>query len=559
MDTVEQIIEMCAWGEASFLIFSSNVFDPLIYYSHILPILLSLPLAIIILRNNIKSRINQLFFILVFLFTSWTLIDLTLWAHPRPDLIMFFWSATILLEPLMYLTSLFFVGYILNEQRNSYFRFSLYLTIVLTIPIALLLPTQLGIQSFNLTNCFREVTEGSLVLYGYAVQAIILLTIVVVIISHLTKANIHKNSIYTSLSVILFLSIFTGGNVVGTITGNWKIGQFALYGMPIMVFVMSYLISERQLITNKVVATRLFVIILGVVSISLSLVQSLALVRVISVVNFILILLLGHFLVRAVKREVKQREEIEGLAKKLERANVRLKELDKQKSEFVSIASHQLRSPLTAIRGYASMLADGSYGTLSSKMIEPVNRIQDASRLMAESIEDFLNVSRIEGGNMKYELSDFNLRDRTERLVDDLRPEGFKKGLLLLFKQDLTGTGVVHADVGKTEQILHNLINNALKYTPKGTITVFVHDDPKKKLLIVDILDTGIGMSEETIMSLFEKFTRAKNANSVNIKGTGLGLYVAREMARKMGGDITAHSEGEGKGSRFTFTIPMVL
>ena len=125
-----------------------------------------------------------------------------------------------------------------------------------------------------------------------------------------------------------------------------------------------------------------------------------------------------------------------------------------------------------------------------------------------------------------------------------------------MFRTNISCQGVVHVDIGKTQQIIHNLINNSLKYTPKGTITVYLHDDKKRKLLFVEIIDTGIGMSQVTIDSLFEKFSRATNANSVNIKGTGLGLFVAREMARAMKGDVTAHSEGEGKGSHFIFTIP---
>jgi signal transduction histidine kinase len=121
------------------------------------------------------------------------------------------------------------------------------------------------------------------------------------------------------------------------------------------------------------------------------------------------------------------------------------------------------------------------------------------------------------------------------------------------------GPGVVNADPGKTQQILHNLINNALKYTPKGSILVYVHDDMVTKRVYVDIIDTGIGMSKATIGDLFEKFTRAKNANTVNIKGTGLGLFVARQMARAMNGDVTAHSEGEGRGSRFEFVLPLLV
>jgi signal transduction histidine kinase len=177
---------------------------------------------------------------------------------------------------------------------------------------------------------------------------------------------------------------------------------------------------------------------------------------------------------------------------------------------------------------------------------------------MASSIEDFLNVSRIESGSMRYELSDFNIREQAEHIVNDLRAEALKSGLLLLYKSNMTAEGIVHADIGKTQQILHNLINNSLKYTQKGSVTVLVHENLKYHKLYVEIIDTGIGMSAKTINGLFAKFARAENANSVNIKGTGLGLFVAREMARAMHGDITAHSEGDGRGSRFILSLPLI-
>ena len=254
----------------------------------------------------------------------------------------------------------------------------------------------------------------------------------------------------------------------------------------------------------------------------------------------------------------RSKNEIEQLAVGLERANELLQVLDKQKSEFVSIASHQLRSPLTAIRGYVSMMVEGSFGKLPDKANEALGRISESTVFMASSIDDFLEVSRIESGNMKYDYKDVNFKEQAEHIVDDLRTDALRRGLLLMFRSDMNGNGLVRADAGKTQQILHNLINNALKYTPKGSVTVYAHDDVKGKKMYVEIIDTGLGLSTESITKLFGKFARAKVASSANIMGTGLGLFVAREMARAMGGDITVASDGEGRGSTFTIGLPLV-
>jgi signal transduction histidine kinase len=177
---------------------------------------------------------------------------------------------------------------------------------------------------------------------------------------------------------------------------------------------------------------------------------------------------------------------------------------------------------------------------------------------MALSIEDYLNVSRIEAGNMKYELSDFNLKTEAEKIVDEMRPTAMKKGLVMVFRSDCGGSCSIHGDIGKTRQVIMNLLDNSMKYTPKGSITVVAHDDVKKKKMYITIQDTGVGMSLETQGEVFDKFVRAKNANNINVTGTGLGLFVAKKMVTEMGGKVWAESEGEGKGSTFNIEFPLL-
>ncbi len=549
----------CQWQPSSYLFFSENIWGNFIYYSHFFPSLAGLIIALIVFFNNPKNKPAQALLFTTVIFTAWSLLDLILWASDRSDIIMFIWSIQIYFDIFIYIGSFYFI-YAFFNNRFPGFKYELFFGILL-LPLILFTHTSLNLTAFDFTNCWREAFEGPLWnIYTYNAELLIVVLIIVTALRELirNKRNWTETILVTS-GAVFFLVSFSIGNWLGTIESDWEIGQVGLFGMPVFVFILAYTIVRFQLFKLKVLSTEALMAGMLLLLVSLFFVRTIENSRVIAGVTLFLFLILGSLLIRSVRKEVKQREEIEKLAKRLEKANARLRELDKQKSEFVSVASHQLRSPLAAIRGYASMLIEGSFGKVEPKMAEPLQRISESAKMMNESVEDFLSVSRIEGGNMKYELADFNLRDLAESITDDLRPEGFKKGLLLLFKTELTSQGLVHADKGKTQQILHNLINNSLKYTPKGTITVFVHDDIRSKKIIVDIIDTGIGMTPDTIHSLFEKFTRAKNANTVNIKGTGLGLFVAREMARAMGGDVIAHSDGEGHGSRFEFYLPVIL
>ena len=236
-------------------------------------------------------------------------------------------------------------------------------------------------------------------------------------------------------------------------------------------------------------------------------------------------------------------------------ANEKLKELDQLKSEFLSLATHQIRAPLTAIKGYSSMLLEGDFGVLPQKATDSVGTILKSCQNLINIVEDFLNISRIEQGRMVYEKSVFDMRELVKEALRELKPNIDKSGLALDIKVPAE-KAMVNVDRNKIKQVVGNIIDNAIKYTPKGGINVSVSSDKEK--VKVTVKDSGVGIDSFEIDKLFTKFSRAKDANKTNIVGTGLGLYVAKKMVEAHGGSIKVESAGKGQGATFIVELPKI-
>jgi signal transduction histidine kinase len=554
------------YPEPSFLFFISDVPD-LLYYSHLPVAILSLFVGLLIFLSGRKLLLNQLMLYISLCFSLWIFFNLIAWTNIHSDYLLFIWPLFGILSAFISILSIYFAKVFINGGKDISVKQKLVFLSVLA-PLLIFAPTDLNLSGFNLTNCDAFGFEGILFKFYYiAIGLLGIIWVPVILLRGYRKAalNLRRQIVLIGVGLESFLFFFFTITFLASYLAGIRFFQdsrlefYGLFGMAIFMVFISILMTKFKTFNVGLISSQALVgALLVLISSEYTFVTSVTSKSLVTL-TLLLTAVTGYFLIRSVRKEISQRQQIQGLVSDLEKANTRLKQLDRQKSEFVSIASHQLRSPLTSIAGYASLLREGNYGNIPQKMLEPLDRIEQSARFMAEAVEDFLNVSRIESGNMKYNLTDFNLRDEAEHIADDIRPEALRQGLVLLFRTSMQGKGVVHADLGKVQQILHNLINNALKYTPKGTINVVVRDDIKNKRIYVDIVDTGIGMNTETLHSIFQKFERGDKANSVNVKGTGLGLYVALRMAEAMGGTVVAHSEGEGKGSRFTVELPLVM
>ena len=331
-------------------------------------------------------------------------------------------------------------------------------------------------------------------------------------------------------------------------------GTFLVAAFP---FLLGYSIIKHHLFNLKAIAAELlvfFMIIVLAIEIFLS---STPLEIGLRVVFFIVVATVGTLLIRSVYNEVEQRQEIQRLADDLKIANEKLKELDKLKSQFLSIASHDLRAPLTIIRNFVSLLMDGTYGKLTSAAEEGLRQVFDRATDMAKSVDSYLNVSRIEQGRMKYDFIDVEFAPIIKKSVADFKPNADKKGieLLLTVSPELEGKKV-RLDVAKINEVLNNLLDNSIKYTPKGSITITA--EKTGNVARITLKDTGVGMSQTTIGKLFQLFSTGTESLKVNTSSTGVGLYITKAHVEAHGGKIWAESEGEGKGSTFILELPLL-
>jgi signal transduction histidine kinase len=239
----------------------------------------------------------------------------------------------------------------------------------------------------------------------------------------------------------------------------------------------------------------------------------------------------------------------------LQEANMRLRELDKAKSEFLSIASHQLRTPISALKGYLSMMLDGDFGKVPDNIRKVISDLFESASRLARLINVFLNVSRIESGRLKLEKHPLQIADMIESVVTELKNQAEQKGLKLTYKKSKAKPPEVFADSDKLREVVLNLVDNSIKYTPKGSVTVYTEFDDKELTFVVE--DTGIGIDPIEAKGLFRKFVRGSGVAQIHTGGSGLGLFIAQKIIKEHGGNVWAESEGKEKGSKFQFVIPL--
>jgi len=532
---------------------TTNYYHTIAYYSHLVPVALALFLSVYSLFKSKFSRLSVIFFSFCFGFSLWLLGSLICWVSPSYSLVYFFWSWLDFVNVVFFVLGAYFFGLLARGKVSGWEKI-----IFLALCAPAFVITFLGNSVVDFYQPVCEATNSPLLTeYKFWVEWVLVGIILFQLFSSWKKVDKQKKiqlSIVL-LALLLFFAVFGSTEYIASTTGVYEINLYGLFVLPLFLMVMVFSVTNLGLFQFRLLGTQILAYVLIIMVGSQFLFVTNSTDQSLSVITLGAAVFLGILLLRNANHEVRQRERIERLAMELEMANDKLKELDQLKSEFLSLATHQIRAPLTAIKGYASMLLEGDFGELPEKISNPIQTIMKSCQNLVNIVADFLNISRIEQGKMIYEKSVFDIAELAKEVANELKPNVDRAGLSLEIEIPDGFSAKVNADRGKIKQVIGNVMDNAIKYTPHGSIKVSAFEEHGKAKIAVK--DSGIGIDPNEINKLFNKFSRTKDANKTNATGTGLGLYVAKKMMEAQQGDIKVSSEGSGLGSTFTIELPI--
>lgn len=513
-------------------------------------------IATVVNHNSIKTRVTKIFLSLGILMFLW--VDFAYFARLVGStnvllselFLRIAWTATPLFFACVYIVTLYVAA-----KLNKLKLLTTFVLLDALILAAVTACTDYVVEGVSFVGINLDINYGSgFLAFLVGIAAIMAATIIPVLRNTMPQKNPRNNFIF-----FLGISIFYINNLIFNITlpavfNITHLYFFGDYSLVIVLAVTAYLIMQREFLDIKVFSAELFTFGLWSFILLRMTIATNAQERLISLGMFFVAVIFGLFLLRSVNREINLREEVERLALDLEIANKDLKRLDEAKSDFISIASHQLRTPLSIIKGYISMMREGTFGQVSKELEDPLHKVYVSNERLINLVSDLLDLSRMERGRMQYQFEQTHLSEVAEGLVEDFQILAKKKGLAFEWKKEAKND-LIKGDPNKLRQIVLNLIDNAIKYTPQGKVTTGIRQEGNS--VIFYVTDTGPGLSEEESRALFKKFSRGREEKSMHTEGTGLGLYVAKLIAQAHGGDLSASSPGKGLGSTFMLTIPL--
>ncbi len=545
---------------------------PIIQTSVVLINALSLWIIFLVNSHKPKTKIARMFTLMITLMLVWVNFALlSRITSPERGLtfIRLAWSITPIFFVLIYL--------FIKELLEKDFKFSLFgkiLFLIGLLNIPLTLTTPLIIEEISIIGKGVVYIEyGGLEWFFFGQVLFFSFLIIHALISKLLTESKKKEKAKIKYLLIGFSFFLTMNGVFNILLpvffDTFNLYAFGDYSTIVFLFFIAYAITKQNLFGVKVVLSTMavgFIAILLLIDLVVF-TASILWIRVLKSIIFVSFVCFGWILIKSVVREVERRKELEELSDEIVEANIELKEankklkrLDKAKSEFISIASHQLRTPLTAIKGYLSMILEGSYGEISDSQKEKIEDVLTSSERLISLVNDLLNVSRIESGKIEMRFKKISIVKFIEQSIKELKIIAEEENLYLNLEKKVDENQEVDVDEDRMRQVILNIIDNAIKYTEEGGITITLEKqeiNSGQDSVLVKIKDTGKGMTKKDIDNIFESFSRGSAGDLMHAEGAGLGLYIARKFVNMHNGSIWIESKGEGKGTCFFIELPI--
>jgi signal transduction histidine kinase len=522
--------------------------------------LTGLLLALWVYFSDRKQKLNQLFALLVVSTITW--VNFARFANlvSGSEFALLFIKLTFTVACFWFPIYYYFVENISIGKNRNY----------LLDKVIFLIGGALSLITISTSLVIKDITfeqwgvnpilgEGRMIFYSI-IAGLTILIIVRLIKKYLSAKEKDRLRIQYFLVGTLIYALFNVffNVILPAIRGDYQYYQFGNYSIILLLAFTAYAIVRRQLFGIKVVLTILLVALIAILLLLNTLLFSESIsFQILNGVIFVIFLFFGYYLIRSVQMEIKRREEMERLSSQLKAANIELDKLSKSKSEFISIASHQLRTPLAAVKGYISMMLGKTYGKAPEKMKKPLENVYNSNERLITLVNDLLNLSRLDAGKIEFNPELVSLEEMTSGIIDELRINAEKKGLYMKLVRPSNPLPKIMADRDKLRQVILNIVDNAIKYTKEGGVTLELKKLNQEEA--IKISDTGEGMGKEELDSLFQMFSRATAGTQLHTEGAGIGLYVAKQFIEMHGGKIWAESEGKGKGSTFTIQLPTKL
>lgn len=517
----------------------------LIIYTHIPSAVIALLIGFMVWYKN-KKLLGKILFGITILFSFWVIFSLITWLSTNSILTMTVWSFFAVTTGLIAVLS-FYLFYIFSF-KNDLGLMSKSLLSILLLPILLFTPTTFNLTNFDLTNC--EATEGLYftnyyyILGGLAMAGILFLAILG---WKRAEKTFRKEIVLMTIGLELFLLSFFTLGFIASYFDNYTIEFYGLFGMVIFMVFLAYLIVKYKTFDIKLIGTQALVWASAILIGSQFFFIQTNVNRVLIGFTLVVFSFVGWQIIRGVKKEIRQREEIEHLLK--------------IKSEFIDIVSHQLRTPVSVIKGMASMLKEGDLDNAPKEQKDQfIAGIYEKSEKLADILNDILKAAELDMDNFTFSpasIKPINLAQLVKGIFTDLTSlVGTKKlDYQLKINPEVLNLNVM-TDDSFLKHVFQNVIDNAIKYSVVGGLTA-VNLDREGDFLICEIKDSGIGIPEDQQDRLFEKFFRARNAVDAQAYGTGLGLFITRKIIEAHPGGRIWFESVINKGTTFYIKLPI--